>query len=102
MSQSCLSLSLSPLAVFLPHLTHTGNSLCLSTHTPTLTHSHTHTLTHTIVDASEVDIYDPKWDHNTFAGALKLFLRELPEPLLTFDLYNVFVSAASKYMVQVG
>ena len=50
---------------------------------------------HIDTDASEVDIYDPRWDHNTFAGALKLFLRELPEPLLTYDLYSGFVSASS-------
>ena len=49
----------------------------------------------TCADASEVDIHDNRWDHHTFAGALKLFLRELPEPLLTFDLYNGFISASS-------
>ena len=53
---------------------------------------------HIDTDASEVDIFDPRWDHNAFAGALKLFLRELPEPLLTYDLYSGFVSASSKLM----
>ena len=53
-------------------------------------------LLHIGTDASEVDIFDARWDHNTFAGALKLFLRELPEPLLTYDLYGGFVSASSK------
>ena len=94
-----LSLSLSPslsTGRLSPSHSHGKFTLFINTHT------HTHTLTHSIVDASEVDIYDPKWDHNTFAGALKLFLRELPEPLLTFDLYNVFVSAASKYNVHVS
>jgi len=29
-----------------------------------------------------------------FAGALKCYLRELPEPLLTFELYNDWMTAA--------
>lgn len=32
-------------------------------------------------------------DPHTVAGLLKLFFRELPEPLLTFDLYDKFISA---------
>jgi hypothetical protein len=35
--------------------------------------------------------------HNSLAGLTKLFLRELPQPLLTFELYDAFVSA---YKVQ--
>ncbi|KAJ1653522.1 hypothetical protein IWQ61_006371 [Dispira simplex] len=34
-------------------------------------------------------------DINVVAGALKLFLRELPEPLLTFQLYDGFIHAAT-------
>ena len=28
-------------------------------------------------------------------GLLKMFLREMPEPLLTFELYEIFVQIAS-------
>ena len=34
-------------------------------------------------------------DINDIAAVLKLWLRELPEPLLTWDLYHGFVEAAS-------
>jgi len=32
-------------------------------------------------------------DAHVAAGLLKLYLRELPEPLLTFDLYDRFIAA---------
>lgn len=32
------------------------------------------------------------------AGVLKTWLKELPEPLFTFDLYETFISAASIYL----
>lgn len=32
-------------------------------------------------------------DPHTVAGCLKRYLRELPEPLLTYDLYPEFMSA---------
>ena len=35
-------------------------------------------------------------DVNTIAGLLKMYLRELPKPLLPFDLYSRFINAASK------
>eukprot|EP01122_Echinamoeba_exundans_P007434 TRINITY_DN2299_c0_g2_i1.p1 TRINITY_DN2299_c0_g2~~TRINITY_DN2299_c0_g2_i1.p1 ORF type:complete len:1223 (-),score=342.55 TRINITY_DN2299_c0_g2_i1:17-3685(-) len=38
------------------------------------------------VNFAEID------DVNVISGLIKLFLRELPEPLLTFELYNEFVS----------
>ncbi|XP_007939840.1 SH3 domain-binding protein 1 [Orycteropus afer afer] len=34
-------------------------------------------------------------DHHAVAGALKSYLRELPEPLMTFDLYDDWMRAAS-------
>ncbi|KAJ1978194.1 hypothetical protein H4R35_002000 [Dimargaris xerosporica] len=37
---------------------------------------------------------DPYQDINVVAGIVKQFLRELPEPLLTFQLYDGFVNAA--------
>jgi hypothetical protein len=33
-------------------------------------------------------------DINVVSGALKLWFRELPEPLLTYGLYNNFIEAA--------
>ena len=32
-------------------------------------------------------------DPHTIAGCLKRYLRELPEPILTFDLYTEFMQA---------
>ena len=41
-----------------------------------------------------VDLKSPKWmDINAVAGTFKLWLRELPEPLLTFSLYQTFVDS---------
>jgi len=41
---------------------------------------------------------DDQWhDVNTIAGALKLYFRELPEPLLTSKLYPEFVSAGARH-----
>ncbi|RKP39865.1 hypothetical protein BJ085DRAFT_1664, partial [Dimargaris cristalligena] len=38
---------------------------------------------------------DEYYDINVVAGVLKLFLRDLPEPLLTFQLYEGFINAAA-------
>ncbi|GAN02884.1 conserved hypothetical protein, partial [Mucor ambiguus] len=46
-------------------------------------------------DVARVDLSDPNWaDINVVADALKQFLRELPEPLLTYSLYNEFITAS--------
>jgi hypothetical protein len=34
--------------------------------------------------------------YHTICGIIKLFLRELPEPLLTFEKFDDFVNVASK------
>ncbi|KAG5519919.1 hypothetical protein PMAC_000196 [Pneumocystis sp. 'macacae'] len=40
-----------------------------------------------------VDLKEDRWaDINIIAGALKLWLRELPEPLMTYKLYSQFIS----------
>ncbi|GMK55519.1 hypothetical protein CspeluHIS016_0205750 [Cutaneotrichosporon spelunceum] len=49
-------------------------------------------------DIDGVDIMDEAWssDINEVSGALKLWFRELPEPLLTYGLYHGFIEAAKK------
>lgn len=37
-------------------------------------------------------------DINVVSGALKLWFRELPEPLLTFGLYDAFIEAARMFI----
>ena len=40
---------------------------------------------------------DPfEWDTKTITSAAKTYLRNLPEPLLTFQMYTCFIAAASK------
>jgi len=43
----------------------------------------------------KVDFFKENLDPHTVAGLLKLYFRELPEPLLTFDLYDMFLAAVS-------
>jgi hypothetical protein len=48
----------------------------------------------------KVDLGDPAWaDINVVADAFKQFLRELPEPLLTYTYYNEFIHASSKFKI---
>jgi hypothetical protein len=49
-------------------------------------------------DVETVDLDDEEWtsDINVVASTIKMWLRELPEPLLTYALYQGFVDAASK------
>ena len=49
-------------------------------------------------DVAKVDLSDPNWaDINVVADALKQFLRELPEPLLTYSHYDEFITASGMY-----
>uniref|UniRef100_A0A8C3HJM4 Rho-GAP domain-containing protein n=1 Tax=Chrysemys picta bellii TaxID=8478 RepID=A0A8C3HJM4_CHRPI len=44
-----------------------------------------------------LSLADPEWDDvHVVTGALKLFFRELPEPLVPFALFDAFVGAVSK------
>ena len=46
-----------------------------------------------------VNFADQEWeDINIISGALKLFLRELPDPLIPFSLYNKFIEAGSEHL----
>lgn len=48
-------------------------------------------------DVSRVDLSNPDWaDINVVADAFKQFLRELPEPLLTYTYYDEFINASGK------
>lgn len=40
-----------------------------------------------------------EWETKTITSALKLYLRNLPEPLMTFKYHNAFISAASKTLI---
>ena len=52
-----------------------------------------------VLDAGKLNLlaYDAQDDIHAVAGALKLYLRELPEPMLTFDLYDKWKDAAGYY-----
>ncbi|KAK8844139.1 hypothetical protein IAR55_006933 [Kwoniella newhampshirensis] len=47
-------------------------------------------------DIDNIDVMSDEWsaDINVVSGALKLWFRELPEPLLTYGLYHPFIEAA--------
>lgn len=45
-------------------------------------------------DAGFVDLEEHVHDPHTVAGCLKSYLRELPEPLLTYALYPEWIAAA--------
>lgn len=47
-------------------------------------------------DVHGTDVMSAEWtsDINVVSGALKLWFRELPEPLLTYGLYSEFIEAA--------
>ncbi|KAK7939971.1 hypothetical protein WMY93_003297 [Mugilogobius chulae] len=50
----------------------------------------------TCLDQGKVDHSEFSMDPHAVAGALKSYLRELPEPLMTFELYNDWFNAAGE------
>lgn len=50
----------------------------------------------TCLDQGNVDHSEFSMDPHAVAGALKCYLRELPEPLMTFELYNDWFKAAGE------
>lgn len=55
-------------------------------------------------DLDSVNLDADEWssDINNVASVLKLWLRELPDPLLTSALYQSFVEAARKHTTEVS
>ena len=50
-----------------------------------------------IIEGLALDINDPQWDDvNLFAGCLKMYFQELPEPLFTYQMYTQFIDVKSK------
>jgi len=53
-------------------------------------------LKHRFDKGEQVDLFSEQGvDVHAVAGLLKMYFRELPEPLLTFDLYDMFLAAIS-------
>lgn len=60
-------------------------------------HGHSLILIFSTPDGDKADISASAYaDINIIAGALKLYLRDLPIPVITFELYTKFIQAASK------
>ncbi|XP_030019237.1 rho GTPase-activating protein 44-like isoform X1 [Sphaeramia orbicularis] len=47
------------------------------------------------LDCGVLDVQEYSADPHAIAGALKSYLRELPEPLMTFELYNEWIQASN-------
>ncbi|KAJ1371723.1 hypothetical protein KIN20_033720 [Parelaphostrongylus tenuis] len=45
-------------------------------------------------NGDKLNINDDEWEIKTISSAVKTFLRNLPEPLMTFDQHNLFINAA--------
>lgn len=52
-----------------------------------------------VVQTEELDLEDGQWeDVHVITGALKLFFRELPEPLFPYSHFNRFITAISEHV----
>ncbi|VDM60456.1 unnamed protein product [Angiostrongylus costaricensis] len=45
-------------------------------------------------NGDKLNINDDEWEIKTISSAVKTFLRNLPEPLMTFDQHSLFINAA--------
>lgn len=73
----------------------TGQGMALAVLGPCGTQGQTD-LSHSFPE-ERVSLADPEWsDVHVVAGALKLFFRELPEPLVPYRLFDPFIEAISK------
>ena len=43
-----------------------------------------------------------EWETKTITSAAKTYLRNLPEPLMTFKMHTSFIAAASKFLTMKG
>ena len=48
------------------------------------------------IDTNREVKFTPDMDPHVISGLIKLYLREMPEPLLTFQLFEVFRSVCCK------
>ncbi len=48
------------------------------------------------VSPEDLDLEEGSWDVHVITGALKLFFRELQEPLFPYNLFNDFICGISK------
>lgn len=52
---------------------------------------------HVLIDGEKTDISGKAYeDINIITGALKMYLRDLPVPIISYDAYPRFIEAASK------
>lgn len=51
------------------------------------------------VSAEDLDLEESNWDTHVITGALKLFFRELQEPLFPYNLFNEFISGISEFVM---
>lgn len=55
-----------------------------------------------VVQTEELDLEDGQWeDVHVITGALKLFFRELPEPLFPYSHFNRFITAISEHVFSI-
>jgi hypothetical protein len=53
--------------------------------------------------SEKMSFEDPlDWETKTITSAAKTFLRNLPEPLMTFKMHSSFIAAASKSRIESG
>lgn len=52
-----------------------------------------------MIDLEAVDLDAPEWsgDINNVASVMKMWLRDLPEPLMTHSLHQGFIEGASEW-----
>lgn len=53
-----------------------------------------------MIDLEAVDLDAPEWsgDINNVASVMKMWLRDLPEPLMTHSLHQGFIEGASEWL----
>uniref|UniRef100_A0A671RAH3 Rho GTPase-activating protein 12-like n=1 Tax=Sinocyclocheilus anshuiensis TaxID=1608454 RepID=A0A671RAH3_9TELE len=51
-------------------------------------------------DHEDLDLEEGNWDIHVITGALKLFFRELQEPLFPYNLFNDFINGHAKYFLK--